>query len=229
MKLLAEQQYRGIPDLATPDIDWRHEFAKLAALPTGVVYRTTTTGATDETVAFEGLDGGRLNLTSPTSTRYLRFDGWTLADPTKFRRVLFEIEGIYFDSGNSRNIFVGLRDTSNVAHGCYWGTRGSSSPQAGEISYNNGTSGTTTALTWGPAVMKRGLKLTMGIGYEYDPMLGKKDILVTCNGKVAYRVTQSAMSIAGALLPAMQLQSATGTTQVYLHGARIRIWRHRGT
>lgn len=228
MRLLTELQYRGIPDINYPDIDWRHEFAKVSALPSGVVYKTTMTGSTDGTSAFEGLNGGRINLTATTSTYYLRFDGWDLATPTLYRRALFEIDGLYFDTpGVNRNYFIALRSTDFTSHGVYFGTRGGGSNS--EFGYCNGTAAQVTTVLWRPSRINRGMKLTIGVGYEYDPMLGKKDVIMTVNGKVCWRETQSTLSLAGTIRPSLGVQTASSTASIYCHGARLRLWRHRGS
>lgn len=230
MRLRAENQYRGIPDLDRPDIDLRHDFATMSALPTGVEFYSAVTGGSEGTVAFEGLDGGRINMTVATSgSRWLRFPGWDLATPTKYRRALFECVGLYFDNPGSsaRNYFVNLRDTTNITHGVFAVFRQTGSPLA-EITYNNGTANQVTAITWDPARMQRGLKLTIGVGYEYDPMFARKDVLLTVNGKVVWRTTQPTLSLAGTLRPSFAAQSSTAQSQMYMHGARLRLWRFKG-
>jgi hypothetical protein len=220
---MAEQQYRGIPDLHSPVIDLRYGWAEHSALPTGVVFKDALTGGSDGTVAFEGLIGGRLSVEASTSFKFLRFDGWDMADPDIYRRVLFEVEGLYVH--DDMQFVVSLRDTTNLVSGVYFASRrvGNS-----EVGHCNGTTTVATVHLWSPTKIGRNLKYTIGVGWEVDPMLGRKDVICTCAGQVIWRATQSALNLANTCRPMLSVRKHNaGTTTFLSHGARLRLWRHR--
>jgi hypothetical protein len=154
----------------------------------------------------------------------LRFDGWDLADADDYRRVLFEINGLHCATDSTIRYFWSLRDTSNVAHGVNYAARGDG---IADVAYNNGTANQSTTVAFNPARIGRDQKHTIGVGFEIDTMFGAKDVLMTYGGKVHWRKTESTLSLAGTLRPALAVQVTSGTKQVYCHGARLRIWRHR--
>lgn len=227
MLLRHEQQYRGIPDWDQPDTDLHHNWGDYSSgdsLPTGVVYNTLSTGGTAGTTAFEGsTSGSRLDLTA-NATKWLRFDSWDITTPTSYRRVLFEIEGVYFLASTVVNHFFSIRDTGNLNHGLNWAVR--SSGNVSEIAINKNTgSQTLTQTAFSPAIMGRNLKATIGVGYEIDPMTSNKFAILTYGNYVVWRKKEPDLSLGATLRPAYTLQALSGTHQVYQHGARLRLWR----